>query len=124
MGSVTVNTAEAEALKLRLVNLYYAENVRSILTVVRLEAPILTGRLRRSHDADLPRKDGRGSYIRLHAVTPYASIVFRGTSGANRAVTVRPGRVVTIRHSRGRPPNPWFIRGFQRLGLRDVRNLA
>lgn len=122
MGTVTVNTQEAEALKLRLVNLYYAQNIRTILTVVRLEAPILTGRLRRSHDSDLPRKDGRGFYIRIHAVTPYASIVFRGASGSNRAVTVRPGRVVTIRHSKGRPSNPWFVRGFLRLGLKDVRN--
>lgn len=126
MGQVTVNQAEAEALKFRIANLYFAQTIRPALSVVRLEAPILTGRLRRSHDVDLPRRDGRGLYIRFHARTDYATIVYTGTPGsAPRPVTIRPGQVRTIRHtSTGRRPNHWFERAFQRLGLRDVRNFG
>lgn len=124
MGSVTVNQAEVEALKLRLANLYYAVNVRSILTIIRLEAPIDTGRLRRSHEIDTPRRDGRGFYLRVRARTPYAEIVYRGRAPAQQAFRVRPGRVVTIRPTKGRRSNPWFARGFVRLGFRDVRNFG
>lgn len=127
MGSVTVDTAEAERLKVALANLYYAQNVQMILTVARLEAPILTGRLRRSHEADLPARDGRGLFIRLHARTEYALFVYRGSAGsAPRAVTVRPGQVRTIRHTSGggRRANHWFERAFQRLGLSNVRNFG
>lgn len=126
MGSVTIDTQEPERLKFALANLYFSQIARPALTVVRLEAPILTGRLRRSHDVDLPKRDGRGLYIRFHARTPYATVVYTGTSGAApRPVRIRPGQIRTIRHtSTGRRANHWFERAFQRLGLKDVRNFG
>lgn len=126
MGSVTVNQAEADRLKFALANLWFAANARPVLTVARLEAPILTGRLRRSHEIDVPRKDGRGIFVRLHAKTNYATIVYTGTSGsAPRPVRIRPGQIHTIRHtSTGRRSNHWFERAFQRLGFVNVRNFG
>lgn len=126
MGDIRVNQAEAEALKFKLANLWYAANVRTILTVTRLEAPIDTGRLRRSHEVDLPRKDGKGIYVRIHAVTTYARFVYVGSAGvASRPVTIRPGQIRTIRRSTGgRRPNRWFPRAFARLGLGNVRDFG
>lgn len=128
MAAVVVNTAEVERLKFALANLYYARHIRTILTVVKLEAPVRTGRLRNSHVADLPRKDGQDFLIRIHAEVDYAHVVYTGTTPRARTSAKMGAKAKTIttvsRVAKNRNRNPWFARAFRGLGYRNVRDLG
>lgn len=128
MGVVIVYPAEVDRVKFALANLYYARHIRTIITVVKLEAPIKTGRLRNSHQSDLPRKDGPDYLIRIHAYTDYAHAVYVGTSSRPRRTAKIGGKAKVIktvaRVAKNKNRNPWFARAFRGLGFRDVRDLG
>lgn len=129
MGYVIVNPAEVERVKFALANLYYANHIRTIVTVIKLEAPIRTGRLRNSHQSDLPRKDGPDFLIRIHAYTDYAHAVYVGAPNRPRTAAVKIGKTPKViktvaRVTKNKNRNPWFARGFRALGFRNVRDLG
>ena len=129
MGRVTVNQAEFELLKRDLVFRYATVNDPQILAMFRREVPVDTGYLRSQHRRKAIFRQGTMWVIRYVAPTGYDIFVHQGTRPRVRQTRniIRGGRLqatIVARVHGGQRANPWLVRSFQNLGLRDVRWLG